>query len=719
LIEDAVYTFFAPTILEEKRLHAIATPFSTQIIYASSAFRKAFMEEKADALLPWDDKVEANIRKARLDLAYKLILKKIYGFELAGGNSFICAYPDPRENIHNYFELTWDHQFIEVIVPPGFVAPEQDRIRYCHHVNELAGVRDLRTLIPLEDFIFDGFMLIQVKEVTQRETSARIRSLLQEDPELEEPDSEKKFKEELGYLLGIQKPDTGFTSFISNGWRGTQPFSLIHRLPEPEAAQVVEWIRKELQTRPYLIVDVQAIDAVHPLRPLFHGNHRQSLLFMALYANDTVTGCFELGLPDRVADLHAVIVKLRHVLPDLQTAMQQNRVRMQEEIDRLIRDHFTAVQPAVEWKFNEAAIHYLLQSRQGIPPKMEEILFDDVYPLYAAIDIRNSSTERNTALQQDLLTQLLAVKSILVKSRQYKSLPLLDELLSEAAETIESVGHLFISSGEQVIYKWLQTDVADLLHVLSDIPELKEEIAAYFSALEPPGIINVHQRNFENSITLINDYLSHFLDREQPDAQAIYPHYFERFASDGIEFNLYIGQSISPKNPYQPLYLQNLRLWQLKLLALAARHLYQMKAGLLLPLETTQLIMVYNKPISISFRTAERKFDVDGIYNARYEVVKKRIDKAYIRNSNERLTKPGTISIVYFNESDADEYIRHINFLRKEQLLEGEVEKLELEDLQGVNGLKALRVSVCYQPEAEKENSPQEQRQPGQKKVEP
>jgi hypothetical protein len=155
------------------------------------------------------------------------------------------------------------------------------------------------------------------------------------------------------------------------------------------------------------------------------------------------------------------------------------------------------------------------------------------------------------------------------------------------------------------------------------------------------------------------------------------------------------------------------------LLALAARHLYQMKASLLLPLETTQLIMVYNKPISISFRTAERKFDVDGIYNARYEVVKKRIDKAYVRNSNQRLTKPGTISIVYFNETDAEEYIRHINFLRKEQLLEGEVEKLELEDLQGVNGLKALRVSVCFQTEAKNENSSEEKRQPGPRKVEP
>ena len=100
-------------------------------------------------------------------------------------------------------------------------------------------------------------------------------------------------------------------------------------------------------------------------------------------------------------------------------------------------------------------------------------------------------------------------------------------------------------------------------------------------------------------------------------------------------------------------------------------------------------------------------------------MVKKRIDKAYVRNSNQRLTKPGTISIVYFNETDAEEYIRHINFLKKEQLLEGEVEKLELEDLQGVNGLKALRVSVCFQTEAKNENSSEEKRQPGQRKVEP
>lgn len=91
----------------------------------------------------------------------------------------------------------------------------------------------------------------------------------------------------------------------------------------------------------------------------------------------------------------------------------------------------------------------------------------------------------------------------------------------------------------------------------------------------------------------------------------------------------------------------------------------------------------------------ERKFDLDGVHHARYEVVKKRIDKAFIKNSNERLTKPGTIAIVYFNENDIQEYYRYIGHLTKKKLIEGVPEKLDLEELQGVNGLKALRVNVC------------------------
>jgi hypothetical protein len=91
----------------------------------------------------------------------------------------------------------------------------------------------------------------------------------------------------------------------------------------------------------------------------------------------------------------------------------------------------------------------------------------------------------------------------------------------------------------------------------------------------------------------------------------------------------------------------------------------------------------------------EKQFDVDGAYNIRYEIIKKRIDKAHIKGSDERLTTPGKIAIVYSQDKDAVEYKKYIKYLQSKNFL-GKVEKLELEDLQGVSGLKALRVEVIY-----------------------
>ncbi len=105
-------------------------------------------------------------------------------------------------------------------------------------------------------------------------------------------------------------------------------------------------------------------------------------------------------------------------------------------------------------------------------------------------------------------------------------------------------------------------------------------------------------------------------------------------------------------------------------------------------------MLIYNEPISIRFRNAERKFDIDGVHHARYEVIKKRIDKALIKGSHERLTQPGTIAIVYSGDEDAREYLQYIESLKSQNILTGITDVFELEELQAVSGLKALRVSV-------------------------
>lgn len=60
----------------------------------------------------------------------------------------------------------------------------------------------------------------------------------------------------------------------------------------------------------------------------------------------------------------------------------------------------------------------------------------------------------------------------------------------------------------------------------------------------------------------------------------------------------------------------------------------------------------------------------------------------------ERLTQPGKIALVYFNRNEADEYKGYISYLQNEGLLDNDLEFLELEELQGVSGLRAIRVGV-------------------------
>ncbi len=122
----------------------------------------------------------------------------------------------------------------------------------------------------------------------------------------------------------------------------------------------------------------------------------------------------------------------------------------------------------------------------------------------------------------------------------------------------------------------------------------------------------------------------------------------------------------------------------------------KIKKALKYQLDVASLILVFSSPISIRFRMDEKRFDVDGTYNARYEVVKKRIDKSYIKGTNQRITEKGKITIVYSNQKEETEYKKYIHLLQHNNLLEEEIELLDVEDLQGVSGLKALRVKVKY-----------------------
>ena len=256
-----------------------------------------------------------------------------------------------------------------------------------------------------------------------------------------------------------------------------------------------------------------------------------------------------------------------------------------------------------------------------------------------------------------------------------------------------------LNSGDEIsLTDFLKKDIYPVFNHLKALDSnLEKEIANYMNQIDDDlHVVYDKRKEYDDSVNILNEQLAKFIDSKQVEAQKMFPHYFERYKTDGIDYNMYIGQSLVKNFAYDKMYLNNLRLWQLQLMCDVENIAVNLKATLKYPLEVTSLILVHSNPLAIKFRMDEKRFDVDGAYNIRYEIIKKRIDKVHIKNTNERLTQPGKIAIVYSQNKDALEYLKYISYLQSNNSLLEPIEYLDLEDLQGISGLKALRVQVNY-----------------------
>jgi hypothetical protein len=92
-----------------------------------------------------------------------------------------------------------------------------------------------------------------------------------------------------------------------------------------------------------------------------------------------------------------------------------------------------------------------------------------------------------------------------------------------------------------------------------------------------------------------------YFDWFKDELQNYYPCYFEKFRTDGIEYDIYIGQSIAPQKPFTFEHLQHFRLLQLKAMAAVAKITSGLYPTLEYPLQTTQLIFVNTKVLISAF----------------------------------------------------------------------------------------------------------------------
>lgn len=703
LIDKLLATVFPASLSEVDGLYAVGKPFRNDIIYASSSFRKKFMKPGGNEVLIPNQEIQDNLQREKLHFAYNLILKKYLNEPMPGPAISIQSFNDANE-LEKHHAVNIDASFIEVFhQSPDWQMPSNI---ICTKTNQVMNLEELMVHLPLDQFNFEGLSVIRIEDITVSHAITEIKNALLHVNAFADAEMYEKLESQIRSLLNLKNIRIGLTPFFKvNGHyvfselhnSNSLLFKQFHSLQEKNEINECCLSLFHESDRPIVFETLNdaEINQIKYLG-LYAEQGVKSLILCPLRYENELLGVLEIVTEEPGLLNHTHIGLLRKAIPLFSVALKKSSVHLDSQIDKVIKKQFTAVQPAVEWKFTEAALNYIVNKKKNEETKIERIAFNDVYPLFGSIDIRNSSVQRAHAIQLDLIEQLHMAQDIIKKAQRIIHFPLLMEIDFKIDKYIISATDSLLSDEEIQIHEFLQNQVVSVLtHLKDTVPALRSDIDKYENALDKNlNMIYMHRKDFDESIARINHTVSSYIDKEQASAQQTFSHYFERYITDGVEFNIYIGQSLSPNHRFDELYLKNMKMWQLMVLAKSARITHKLEKELSVPLQTTQLILAHSTPINISFRPDERKFDVDGAYNIRYEIIKKRIDKVHIKTTNERLTQPGKIAIVYSQPKEAEEYKGYIEFLQNQQLLLPVIEEFDLEELQGILGLKALRVSV-------------------------
>ncbi len=700
LIERLMGLVFSPALWETETIGAVI-PFSMKPFFVSPQFERLLIEEDGSfkGRLNLD---EESFNRCRVIRAYLFILEKIYGIQKRLDYPIIRIVSDPDTGLDRYFNMKLDFRFVDVTTPNGArTVSDKDRVMILQHLTEPDVIREI---LPPEEFELHGFTIIQAIDVTQSEVLSALERDLIDKESIASQGGFVRLQQRLrtlfrrsdlvATLTAIQEEqilllNTGCEMTRSCIFSDSRHVSLLDFEGTSHERAVTS---KEV----VLVSDILEEHSEKGAEKDLSEMGVRSLLIAPLIFQDECIGTLTLGSPG-AGDLDPVdALIVRQVQPIFAMALMRALDDLENRVQGVIKEKCTALHPTVEWKFRGAAIAHLENVRTGQSTEMNPIVFKDVYPLYGVSDVRGSTAERNRAIQKDLTEHLKLSLNVVQLASEARPLLILKELAGRTRDRLQGIRARLGTGDEVSTVRFLREDVEP---IFSDVrgfgPKVTRAIKTYETTVDPVlGTVYRRRKEFEESISLLSNKLAAYLDQEEAEAQSVFPHFFERHRTDGVDYLIYLGASLMEHGGYSDLYLKNMRLWQLKVTCGLAWLTEQLKSSLHIPLDTAHLILIQDTPLSIRFRFDEKRFDVDGAYNTRHEIIKSRIDKAVIKGKGERLTQPGKIAVVYSHPEEEEEMRRHIDFLRFEGYLTNEVEPLELEDLPGVQGLRSLRVSV-------------------------
>lgn len=608
-----------------------------------------------------------------------------------------------KDKIMKHYKITVNSDFTDIFPKDSTVIPSDDVVD--NLLENIDNVSLWKKHFPLNSWILKGFSIISLVDSTTEVSLSNLKStLIKVDPENLEADATltevfksyfdipqlnfglMTFNQENNKLEKVPVYENLFSHHILDFWvnifdENSKKIALdnLQYNPKPIVVRDVEMLSDE----------IKRLDSYKILKE----NSIRSFMIIPILKDDKLLAIMEFTSPIANALDGLKLKKVDSIKDMILYSISRFQFEKNNQIEAIIQRDYTSIHKSVYWKFRNEAERKFNAFLSKKNYNLKEITFKNVYPLFGEIDIRSSSEKRRICMAIDVVKQLSDLLDIFSEINIDDSNLYIQNIKTLKHEVINDLK----ADTEYRLYNYLEEEVHPFLKekLKTANKSLKSKIEDYFDQLYLNTAFYYHERKkLDLSISKANALFAEILDEEQRKAQKIYPHYFERFKSDGVEHDIFVGQSISPSHHFSENIIEELRFWQLKTQCKMEREFAKIKNQLPFPFEVTSLILAYNDFIDIRFRMDEKKFDVDGAYFSYYEIIKKRIDKSYIKNTKERLTAPGKITIVYFNNEDEIEYLNHIKKLQEQGILSSEIEFLEVDNLQGVIGLLAMRVSL-------------------------
>ena len=350
---ELIFTILTPLMdNEDDFFWALSTPIPDEIFFSTNAFYKFFEGHDPKNKVSKDSET---VEKKQVKFVYNIILDRFYNFSSVLKNEIIYAHINQETKLTQYYNIQTDTKFVDITYKGEL--PELNFEELGQAFQDDNELEYLFERLPLTDFLFDGFSIISITDVTLQYSIDGIRDALVNHNY--QTEAYTHVIQALQSLSGNGSLEFGLMPFLTvndklvfdhkefsqskliNSAKASYLeeevfYSLVDKYKEnPRAIFVSSITDDQIEKDPFLRVLKEAGVCSYSVLPVYY--------------NTQLAGVLEVYSDHEIMIDDKLLSRLRPAMPLIGQLFQYNIEDFNAKMDEVLMDKFTALQPSVQW----------------------------------------------------------------------------------------------------------------------------------------------------------------------------------------------------------------------------------------------------------------------------------------------------------------------------------------------------------------------------------